>query len=148
MRFALLAALAVGSAGSAGCATIFIGPRDEIHFTSEPGGATVVAGELTGKTPCTLNVSKTVASVTFEAEGHPARQVPIPYRFQAGYVVLDILFTPGYGALGILIDALTQSWWKPPKAMHVDFTKPPPEPPPPPPKLAEQTDPWDRRGRR
>ena len=47
--------------------------------------------------------------------------MPIKRKFQGGFLFLDILFTPGYGLLGILIDGPTSAFYKMPSNVEFDF---------------------------
>jgi hypothetical protein len=97
--------------GSQGCATIFSGSTDKVYFDSEPRDATfIIAGGIQGKTPITLEVPKSTTAVTFSKKGYESTTVAINRSFKAGFLVLDILLTPGYGLTGCLIDALTGDW--------------------------------------
>lgn len=106
------------------CASIFDGTSSDVHFTSDPPGAQVIAGEVEGTTPCTLKISKSLDDVTFVHPTYSERVVDLDSSFQVGFLFMDILFTPGYGLVGILVDGATQAWWKPPATVHCDFTAP------------------------
>ena len=94
------------------CATMFDGTTNDIHFTSEPPGATVRAGEEVGRTPCTLDVAKSLEVVTITYPNGPEMEWELEREFSSGYLLMDILFTPGFGLSGILVDASSGAWWK------------------------------------
>lgn len=107
-----------------GCAAILDGSSDAILFSSNPPGARVVAGEVEGVTPFTVNVRKSVGVVRFSHPQQPQDEVLIEmdHTYMWGFLILDILLTPGYGVVGCLVDAGTQAWWNPPDQVHYDFT--------------------------
>ena len=109
------------------CAAMFSGTSDEIAFTSEPSGAeVVVAGHSVGTTPCSAKVDKGIDDVVFKDATLGERKVHLDSSFQFGFLLLDVLFTPGFGASGVLGDLITQGWWDHPAIVHCDFTKQPP----------------------
>lgn len=107
-----------------GCATIFTGKTDEVTFTSEPPGATVVVGESRATTPATMTIQKSEKEVRFQQAGQPERKLALKRDFKAGYLLMDILFTPGFGLSGLIIDGATSAWYDHPGIVHCDFTKP------------------------
>lgn len=123
MNFRLAAVAALLSL-LASCASMFDGQSSEVTFTSDPPGARVVAGEAEAVTPATLKVSKKLKQVTFHSPEHGEREVELERRMQAGFVLMDLLFTPGFGLSGLLIDGATSAWYKQPSIVHCDFTAP------------------------
>lgn len=110
---------------STSCASMFNGTTDEVHFASTPEGAQVFEGtKQLGTTPCTVAISRSTDVIAFEHPAHGRRVVPLKSDFQLRYLFLDILFTPGYGLLGIIVDSATQAWWDHPATLACDFTKP------------------------
>ena len=111
------------AASGVGCAAILDGSGDTVMFSSHPPGAKVVAGEVEGLTPFTVNVRKSVGVVRFLPPDPAGREVfiKLDHTYMWGYLALDILLTPGYGAVGCLVDAATQAWWNPPDQVHYDF---------------------------
>ena len=104
------------------CAAMFIGTKQTLQVTSEPSGATIkVNDEVVGTTPCPIELSKSVNEVTLSHAGQEDVTVDLDWNFQFGYLLMDILFTPGYGLVGILVDGGTQSWFKHPGMVHVNF---------------------------
>ena len=95
---------------SQGCAAIFSGSTDKVYFDSEPRNATFIAGGVQGETPITLEVPKSTTAVTFSKKGYEQTTVPIDRSLMVGYLILDILLTPGYGVTGCLIDGLSGDW--------------------------------------
>ena len=118
-----LCALVLGVALMTSCAAIFTGTRDEITFSaSVETDTTVRVGDKTYSLDgIPVNVKKKVKKVVFSNPSYGDYEVPIKRKFQGGFLVLDILFTPGYGLLGILIDGPTAAWYKLPKTVHLDF---------------------------
>lgn len=109
-----------------GCAAIFDGTSDEVTFNSTPPGATVSVGEQTGTAPCTLKISKKIAKATFSLDGYGEREVEWKRSFGFGWLLMDVLFTPGFGLSGILVDAVSAGWMSHPGVVTCDFTAPPP----------------------
>lgn len=108
---------------STSCAAIFDGTNDEVTFNSVPPGATVSVGDKTGTTPCTLDISKKVTTATFSLEGHEDREVTWERSFGFGWLLMDILFTPGFGLSGILVDGVSSGWLSHPGVVTCDFTQ-------------------------
>ena len=120
-RAAAILALALTTS----CAAMFTGTTDTVRFESDPPGAEVVVdGEVVGTTPCTSEISKSVDEVEFRHAALGSRTVELDSSFQVGFVFMDILFTPGYGLLGILVDTATQAWWNHPDIVSCDFNAP------------------------
>lgn len=158
--YACLVAMAAGATLSGGCATMFKGTRQSIHFESQPPGATVsVGGEVLGKTPCTVVVDKSRGrSVEFALDGfQPCTLSPALERKQCvdGHAWLNagwILTGPGviFGIVGAIVDTSNGSafrWFDPlevtllplgatppPPATPVAPAVPAPAPPPPQPR--------------
>ena len=112
----------------ASCAAMFDGRTSDVTFTSNPPGARVVAGETEAVTPATLKISKKLKHVTFHSPGHGAREVELARKLQAGFVLMDILFTPGWGISGLLVDGSTSAWYEQPSLVHCDFLEAAPDP--------------------
>jgi len=91
---------------------MFTGTKSTILVDSDPRGIAFTVGDASGVTPQTVKVSKKVKEITFAPEGSAPVTQPLPRRFQVGMLVLDILFTPGYGLSGCLIDGTTAAWFK------------------------------------
>ena len=118
-----LCALVLGAALMTSCAAIFTGTRDEITFSaSVETDTTVRVGDKTYSLDgIPVNVKKKVKKVVFSNPSYGEYEVPIKRKFQGGFLFLDILFTPGYGLVGILIDGPTAAWYKLPSTVHFDF---------------------------
>ena len=80
-----------------GCAAMFSGTSDPVMFTSEPAGALITSDDEQHTTPCTIELSKGVSEFTIAHAAHEERVVEIDRSFQGGYLLMDILFTPGFG---------------------------------------------------
>lgn len=91
------------------CATLFTGTKDRITFNSNPSGATIyIDGVEQCKTPCTMNVKRSIADtdVEFKLDGYETRLITLSKEFNIVSVInLGNLF--GWG-----IDALTGSVMK------------------------------------
>ena len=114
------------------CATMFAGDSDKVEFASVPVGAEVVLGDtVLGRTPCVATIDRSTDAVVFRLAGYPNREVEIDSSFQFGYLLMDILFTPGFGSSGIIIDAISGAWFSLPERVECDFTRPAAEKPKP-----------------
>lgn len=108
---------------SAGCAAMFDGTKKDVTFTSHPAGATVLVEGRQYVTPATVNVKKDVDTAVISLAGYPDRKLVWKRDFQAGYLLMDILFTPGFGLSGLLIDGATSAYYKHPPLIHYDFER-------------------------
>jgi len=92
-----------------GCATLFTGTKDRITFNSNPSGATIyIDGVEQCKTPCTMNVKRSIADtdVEYKLDGYETRLITLSKEFNIVSVInLGNLF--GWG-----IDAFTGSVMK------------------------------------
>jgi hypothetical protein len=115
--------LLLGAVLMTSCAAIFTGTKGEITFSAYPEtGTTVRVGEQTYSIDGQpVKLKKKVKKVVFSNPSYGEYEVPIHRKFQGGMLFLDILFTPGYGLLGILIDGPTAAWYKLPTTVHLDF---------------------------
>jgi hypothetical protein len=102
---------------------MFTGTKDEITFSaSTESGTTVAVGDRTYELDGSpVRVSKRVKKVVFSNPSYGEYTVPIKRKFQGGFLLLDILFTPGWGLVGILIDGGTGGWFEMPSTVHLDF---------------------------
>jgi len=94
---------------TSGCATIFVGGKDDIDLSSDPSGAKVlVNGQNEGKTPITLVLKRGKEyTVEFVKEGYERKTLRLTYGIGAGWLILDILS----GLIGVIIDAATGNWF-------------------------------------
>lgn len=100
-----------------GCGAIFNGSRQNIFATSSPDGAKVtgaVAQEGYGgaeyTTPATLSLQRKSPHVlVFSKDGYSQARFEVHNSLNVGIVVLDVLFT---GFIGVVVDAVTGSWYK------------------------------------
>lgn len=118
-----LGALSVLVLLTQGCATLFDGKTSEVTFTSEPSGVLVTVDELSGTTPVTLTIPKKATEATFAFDGE-ARTVELERSMQGGFILMDILFTPGFGLSGLLIDGATGAWYEHQAVVHCDRDAP------------------------
>lgn len=93
--------------GLTGCATIVKGPTQEISFTSEPAGASVVmGGRILGQTPFTLLLKKkSNQTITFEKDGYKTQSLALTTRLDSWFWG-NILFG---GAVGSTTDGVSGS---------------------------------------
>jgi len=107
------------------CAAMLTGTSGNVQFDSNPRGATVRVGDQEGLTPCLLNLPKSSKEFTIQHDEHGEQVLPLERTFQGGMLAMDILFTPGFGLSGILIDGSTAAFYKLPPSAYHDFTLPP-----------------------
>lgn len=105
-RFALvsLAALFV-----VGCSTVVNGSYEEINFTSEPVGATVlIEGQPKGETPATIKVRRAwdPVKVEFRKDGYKSAWVEMTTSLEE-VTLVNILFPIGF-AVDYVSDAMHQ----------------------------------------
>lgn len=107
------------------CAAMFTGTSNEVLFTSEPSGAIVEVGDLQVTTPGTLDIPKSAKEASYRhPETGEVRVVELARSTQGGMVLMDFLFTPGFGLSGLLIDGMTSAIYKHASTSHVDFRVP------------------------
>ena len=114
-RPAMLAVFLLLSCSS--CATILAGTEERVQFWTENRslkGATVLIGEEEHPVPSAIDVHKETKTVTFKHPSFKSVVVELDREFRWGMLVSDILFTPGYGLIGILVDSSTSAWYRPP----------------------------------
>ena len=104
------------------CAAMFSGTRHEVVFRASPhrGTSVLVAGTeypLSRVPP----IPKTTSSVVFRNRAYGDHVVRLDRKLETNYVILDILFTPGFGLVGVLVDAPTGAWFKLPDEVNFDF---------------------------
>lgn len=93
--------------GLTGCATIVKGPNQQMSFTSEPAGASVVmGGRVLGQTPFTLLMKKkSDQSITFEKDGYKSQSIALSTRLE-GWFWGNIVFG---GLVGSTTDGVSGS---------------------------------------
>ncbi|MFT4538992.1 MAG: hypothetical protein ACI835_001430 [Planctomycetota bacterium] len=109
---------------SSSCASMIHGSSGPINMRSSNAmleGATVTVGGKTHAMPCTLDVEKSTKKVVFNHPNHASIPVVIDRDFMSGMLVLDVLFTPGFGLVGILIDGPSGAWYELPKQIEINF---------------------------
>lgn len=107
-----------------GCAAMFTGMKDHVQFTSNPPGALVRAGDQQGTTPVVLELSKKIKRVQISHPSYEEREIVLDRDFQVGFLIMDILFTPGFGAVGIITDGVTAGWFALPSLVALDLADP------------------------
>ncbi len=91
-----------------GCATLYLGNHDTVHFASVPQGARVeINGEDMGQTPISLDMRNTISKreVTITKEGYKTKKFKLAKRLPA-LAVLDILTIIG-GVIDVCSGAIT-----------------------------------------
>jgi hypothetical protein len=65
-----------------------------------------------------------VKQITLSHPNFPDNDQTLVWKrsFKGGMLVLDILFTPGYGLSGIIVDASTSAWYGLPPNVTYDFS--------------------------
>jgi hypothetical protein len=111
-RFALCALLLGSVLFLQSCAAMFTGTTSSILVDSEPRGIPFSIGDVRGVTPQNVEISKKMKEITFEPRGTEPVTRKLERKFQGGMLLMDILFTPGYGLVGILVDGGTAAWYK------------------------------------
>ncbi|MBR9917935.1 PEGA domain-containing protein [bacterium] len=92
-----------------GCATVFTGSKDTIHFNTTPQGAEVyIDGLKVCETPCTSTVKRSLSDKFFELklDGYETRVVTFDRTFNA-VSIINLGFLLGWG-----IDAATGALMK------------------------------------
>ncbi|MDF1801201.1 MAG: hypothetical protein P1V81_18700 [Planctomycetota bacterium] len=120
MNRSLLALLALTFTS---CASLFEGTTSDITFVSEPPGAAVEVDGQSGVTPFSTGISKKTKEATFTSTTGEVQVVDLNRSMSGGYVVMDILFTPGFGLTGLLIDGVSGAWYKHPSVISANFTQ-------------------------
>ena len=119
--FRIVSSLAVATLSS--CAAMFTGTSSDVGFQTDPPGALLRIGEEEFTTPCTVDLDKSTKMITLDHPNYDPVEIEIDRSFQGGFLVLDILFTPGYGLVGILVDSLTSAFYSLPPIIHYDFDR-------------------------
>ena len=94
-----------------GCAAMFTGTTDEVTFLSDKEGSKVRVNGVEYPTPHTGKFPKSTTEAVFIHPDYGELNVPIKRSFQGGMLVMDILFTPGFGLTGILVDSMTSAYY-------------------------------------
>lgn len=114
----LISLLCLTLAAIHGCATILSGTKQDLRIHSQPPGAHVEIGQLSGTTPCTLSVPKGKRLNVIVSLDSQSKLVPLSRRFDA-VGLLNILVWPGF-----IVDAISGAIVKyHPDDIHVDFTE-------------------------
>ena len=94
-----------------GCGAIMHGGRQTIDVQSTPAGAKIETNpvSMVYTTPSTLNLERKHSYIlTFTSPGYSPATVAVNNSLGVGTVVMDVLFG---GLIGIVIDAVTGSWY-------------------------------------
>jgi len=96
-RLSLVMALSFTASIFVGCATLFSSGPQTLNITSEPAGATYQYGVYNGKTPDTVQASRSELAhvATFTLAGYETKTVPVETGIQ-GSTWWDILFAIGF----------------------------------------------------
>jgi len=124
MNFALIRRLALTCPllfCFASCAAMFTGTSSEVGFQSTPPGAQITIDEVEYTTPFSADVAKSTTAVTFSHPDYEPVEVELDRSFQGGLFLMDILFTPGFGISGIIVDSSTSAFYSMPSIVSFDF---------------------------
>lgn len=96
-----------------GCATM-ANIDQQIAITSQPDGADVRLGSITGVTPMTATVPGGYGipqSIQVTKEGYQPQTVSVQRGFRTGALIQDIV--PGIllGPIPLIVDAISGDWW-------------------------------------
>lgn len=104
-----------------GCAAMFTGTSSDVRIDARPAGGYVILDDERHELPTTLDVSKKTELILFEHPEYGEQLVELDRDLMGGYVLLDLLFTPGFGLVGLLVDGTTSAWMELPTHMDHDF---------------------------
>ncbi len=121
MRSPILLALAATPLLLNSCATVIQGKTDEVTFASVQKGASIEVDGQKSKTPATLTISKKTTSATFSHPNYSSKKIEWKRDYQKGFVVLNVILTPGWGTTGMATDTATGAIWDQPKMITYDF---------------------------
>jgi hypothetical protein len=105
---------------------MFSGTSQEIPFRASDSaleGVTVQIKDKTYPVPGTVDVPKRTKQVVFMHPDYEPIEVELDRSFGGGWFLMDLLFTPGFGVVGFLIDGPTSAWYKLPPMVEVDFAR-------------------------
>ncbi len=71
--------------------------------------------------PATVQVPKSTREIIFSHPNYDSIAVRLDRDFMQGMLLMDLLFTPGFGLGGILVDGTTSAWYEMPPIVEVDF---------------------------
>lgn len=106
------------------CAAMFDGTKSTVVFQSTPPGADLEVDGQSYKTPVTVKLSKKKNTCTLRHSEYGGQPVTLEWKrkTQGGFVLMDILFTPGFGLSGLLIDGVSGAFYEHPPVVSYDFT--------------------------
>ena len=96
-----------------GCATM-ANIDQQIAITSQPDGADVKLGSITGVTPMTATVPGGYSipqSIQITKEGYQPQTVSVQRGFRTGALVQDIFPGIFIAFIPLIIDGITGDWW-------------------------------------
>jgi hypothetical protein len=111
----------VAAFGFTGCAAMFTGTTQKVVFNSPTPKSSVTVEGQQYALPATARISKKTTTATFTNPGYPSKELTWKRDFQVGFLFMDILFTPGYGLVGIIVDSSSSAWYKHPGVIDYDF---------------------------
>lgn len=91
--------------GLGGCTLVVQGTMQDVTVTSEPKGATVVAGEQRGVTPVTLKLPKEEQTVLVRMEGYREARVPLTLGVSNWFIG-----SVAMGVVASVVDIAAGSW--------------------------------------
>lgn len=106
------------------CAAMFDGTKSTVMFQTTPPGAELEVDGKTYRTPIAVELSKKKHTCTLRHAEYGNAPVTVDWKrkTQGGFVLMDILFTPGFGLSGLLIDGMSGAFYKHPPMVAYDFT--------------------------
>jgi len=109
MKYLLLFSLLICLVIFTGCATIITGTTQNISFTSDPTGAKVSVGGMTGTTPTVLTLNRNGSlMVNFEKQGYLSTQITLSRGFEPMFLGNIIIG----GLIGMAIDFVSGAVFK------------------------------------
>jgi len=85
-------------------------------------GTTVIVGDEEQRAGRERKISKWTRSVTFRNKKYGDVVVPVARKFEWEYLLFDMLFTPGFGLVGISVDWPTAAWFELPERVFLNFS--------------------------
>lgn len=110
------------------CAAMFRGTSDQVMVSAQPDGGFLVLDDVKHPLPFVADLPRKTKQIVLWHPHFGERSVPLDRKFSFGYLLMDVLFTPGYGVVGIAVDGVTHAWYDLPTMATCNFS--PSEAPP------------------
>lgn len=117
-----------------GCAAVFKGSKQDVHFTADPERSDVrVDGRYAGATPTTASLDRDrPQNVTVSKEGYTPQQVQVRKKADTAWFFWDIAtcVVPVTLCIPVLVDAISGAWYSfdGEYAVKLDKASPAPQP--------------------